>query len=72
MPARFTEVNITGQEGGRNNYSNGSGSFRENDVIVSGLSARLPESSNVEEFKKNLFGGVDLVTDDERRWPAGM
>ena len=33
---------------------------------------RYPESSNVEEFKKNLFEGIDMVTNDDRRWPSGM
>lgn len=41
------------------------------DVVVSGLSGRLPESENIEEFAKNLFDGVDTVTADDRRWPLG-
>ena len=32
---------------------------------------RFPESSNVEEFKKHLLDGIDLITDDDRRWPPG-
>ena len=35
------------------------------------LVGRLPESTNIEEFKQQLFDGVNLVTDDERRWPSG-
>lgn len=42
------------------------------DIVITGLSGRLPESNNIEEFKQQLFDGVDLVTDDERRWPAGL
>lgn len=42
------------------------------DVCITGFSGRLPESSNIEEFKKNLFEGVDMVNDDARRWPAGL
>lgn len=75
MPARFPEVGIIGQEGVRSNreHANGNGSFHQSyeDVVISGLSGRLPESSNIEEFKEKLFAGVDLVTDDERRWPSG-
>ncbi|XP_073960833.1 fatty acid synthase-like isoform X2 [Choristoneura fumiferana] len=41
------------------------------DIVLSGLSGRLPESNNIEEFAKNLFDGVDLVTADDRRWPPG-
>ncbi|KAI8423492.1 hypothetical protein MSG28_012606 [Choristoneura fumiferana] len=37
-----------------------------------GLSGRLPESDSIEEFAKNLFDGVDLVTADDRRWPPGL
>ncbi|KPJ07408.1 hypothetical protein RR48_08421 [Papilio machaon] len=38
------------------------------DVVLTGLSGRLPESDNVEEFARHLFAGVDLVTADDRRW----
>lgn len=34
----------------------------DNDIVISGISGRLPESSTIEEFKKNLFSGVDMVT----------
>lgn len=42
-----------------------------NNVVISGISGRLPESNSIAEFKENLFSGVDMVTDDDRRWPAG-
>ncbi|CAG9771106.1 unnamed protein product [Ceutorhynchus assimilis] len=42
------------------------------DVVLTGISGRLPESSSIEEFKQQLFDGVDLVTDDPRRWPSGL
>lgn len=48
---------------------NGSGA--ENDVVLTGLSGRLPESDNIEEFAQQLFDGVDLVTADGRRWMPG-
>ncbi|KAK9701587.1 Beta-ketoacyl synthase, C-terminal domain [Popillia japonica] len=44
----------------------------EDVVVITGLSGRFPESNSVEEFKQQLFDGVDLVTDDERRWPSGL
>ncbi|CAH0393331.1 unnamed protein product [Bemisia tabaci] len=44
----------------------------QDQIIISGFSGRFPESSTIEEFKKQLLKGVDLVTDDGRRWPAGM
>ncbi|XP_071547019.1 fatty acid synthase-like [Panulirus ornatus] len=40
-------------------------------VVVSGMSGRFPESNSVEEFAQNLFTGVDMVTDDARRWTPG-
>lgn len=44
----------------------------DDDVVVTGFSGRFPESQNVEEFKKNLFEGLDMVTDDDRRWTPGI
>lgn len=41
------------------------------DVVLTGLSGRLPESDSIEEFAKNLFDGIDLVTADDRRWTPG-
>lgn len=42
------------------------------DVVISGFSGRLPESSTIQEFKDNLFNGIDMVNDDPRRWPNGL
>lgn len=42
------------------------------DVVLTGISGRLPESSNLDEFKQQLFEGVDMVTGDDRRWPPGL
>lgn len=41
------------------------------EVVITGMSGKLPESENLEEFWANLIGGVDMVTDDDRRWKAG-
>ncbi|XP_030748269.1 fatty acid synthase-like [Sitophilus oryzae] len=38
------------------------------EVVISGLSGKYPESRNVYEFRDNLFNKVDMVTDDNRRW----
>lgn len=35
------------------------------------MSGKLPESDNLQEFWTNLIGGIDMVTDDDRRWKAG-
>ncbi|XP_055685284.1 fatty acid synthase-like [Lutzomyia longipalpis] len=54
-----------------NGYQNNERNF-PNDIVISGFSGRFPESSNVEEFRNNLFNGVDMVNDDPRRWPKGL
>ncbi|NXN91414.1 FAS synthase, partial [Rhinopomastus cyanomelas] len=41
------------------------------DVVIAGISGRLPESDNLEEFWENLYNGVDMVTEDDRRWKVG-
>jgi len=41
------------------------------EIVLSGLSGRFPECSNVTEFWENLLSGVDMVTEDERRWKPG-
>lgn len=39
--------------------------------MIAGMSGKLPESENLQEFWANLIGGVDMVTADDRRWKAG-
>ncbi|XP_059618857.1 fatty acid synthase [Phlebotomus argentipes] len=75
MPARFEDVSSDTRHGvprdlGNANYYDPR-SFQD-EIVISGISGRLPESSNIEEFKNNLFNGVDMVNDDARRWPAGL
>lgn len=43
----------------------------DEDIVLTGLSGRLPESDSIEEFAQHLFDGVDLVTADDRRWTPG-
>lgn len=49
-----------------NNYS------IADEVVISGFSARLPQSSTIQEFKDNLFDGIDMVDDEPKRWPNGL
>lgn len=79
MPARFPEVEVHAPVGGRGAVeplevggTPRAWSSGDDDVVVSGISGRLPESSTIEEFREQLFAGVDLITDDERRWPSGL
>lgn len=41
------------------------------EIVIAGISGRLPESNNLEEFWENLINGVDMVTEDNRRWTPG-
>ena len=43
----------------------------EGEVVISGISCRLPESENIQEFRDNLMNGVDMITEDDRRWKPG-
>ncbi|RWS03476.1 fatty acid synthase-like protein, partial [Dinothrombium tinctorium] len=42
----------------------------EEEIVVSGISGRYPESDNIEEFWHNLINGYDLYSADDRRWPV--
>lgn len=42
------------------------------DIVISGISGRFPESDNTDEFADNLLNGVDMITEDDRRWPLGL
>ena len=41
------------------------------EVVISGLSGRLPESDNIAEFREHLINGDDMTTEDDRRWEPG-
>jgi fatty acid synthase len=41
------------------------------EIVISGLSGRYPESDTVDEFAQNLYNNIDMINDDERRWPKG-
>jgi fatty acid synthase, animal type len=41
---------------------------RDDDVVISGISGRFPNSRNMAEFEYNLFNKIDMVDEDERRW----
>ncbi|KAI1292824.1 Fatty acid synthase [Halotydeus destructor] len=41
-------------------------------IAITGLSGRFPSADDLEQFKNNLFNGVDMVTSDDIRWPQGL
>ncbi len=42
------------------------------DIVISGVGGRFPESDTVDEFAQNLYNKVDMIVDDDRRWPTGQ
>ncbi|CAG2173944.1 unnamed protein product, partial [Oppiella nova] len=43
-----------------------------NDVVISGMSGRFALSDTTDELARNLYDGVDMVTEDDTRWPTGL
>jgi hypothetical protein len=41
------------------------------EIVISGMSGRFPESDSTDEFANNLYNKLDMITDDSRRWPNG-
>ncbi len=42
------------------------------EIVISGIGGRFPESDTVDEFAQNLYNKVDMITVDDRRWPTGQ
>ncbi|XP_011503081.1 PREDICTED: fatty acid synthase [Ceratosolen solmsi marchali] len=38
------------------------------EIVISGIAGRFPDSDNIHLLRDNLMNKVDLVTDDDRRW----
>ena len=45
--------------------------FCDDEIVISGISGRFPDSDNIRHFQENLFNKVDLVSGDDRRWKLG-
>ncbi|XP_065311985.1 fatty acid synthase-like [Dermacentor albipictus] len=43
----------------------------DEDIVITGFSARFPQADHLAEFKEKLYAGVDMVTVDDSRWPPG-
>ena len=44
---------------------------KNEEIVISGVGGRYPMSNNFDEFAKNLFKNINMVTEDEdgERWP---
>jgi fatty acid synthase, animal type len=40
----------------------------KDEIVISGISGRFPNSKNVAEFARNLYNKVNMVDDKETRW----
>ncbi|XP_054160814.1 fatty acid synthase-like [Oppia nitens] len=47
-------------------------STNDNDIVISGMSGRFPLSDNIDEFADNLYNGIDMITEDDTRWPLDL
>lgn len=73
MPARFEDVTTDTRRGvPRDLGGHYDGCQIRDDICITGFSGRLPESSNIDEFKRNLMEGVDMVTDSDHRWAKNL
>ncbi|CAH1132765.1 unnamed protein product [Ceutorhynchus assimilis] len=45
--------------------------LQDDEIVITGIAGRYPECDTFEEFKKALFDGVDLITEDSRRFEPG-
>ncbi|KAH9365940.1 hypothetical protein HPB48_012210 [Haemaphysalis longicornis] len=44
----------------------------DDDIVISGFSARFPQADSLSEFGEKLYRGDDFITDDNDRWPHGI
>lgn len=40
----------------------------DDEIVISGIAGRFPESDNIHELRDNLMSKVDMITSDGRRW----
>lgn len=38
------------------------------DIVISGVAGRFPESDNVRHLQENLFNKLNLITNQKPRW----
>jgi len=41
------------------------------EIVISGIAGRFPESDNIKHLQENLFNKIDLGSNDNRRWDHG-
>ncbi|GFS66896.1 fatty acid synthase [Nephila pilipes] len=44
----------------------------KNEIAITGISGRFPESDNVSEWSQNLYNKRNLITESSKRWEPGL
>lgn len=44
----------------------------DEEIVISGIAGRFPNSKNLEEFSYNLYNKIDMVDEEESRWKHTM
>lgn len=47
-------------------------SMTGDEIVISGIAGRFPNSDNINELQKNLFNKIDCISDCKNRWDFGM
>lgn len=42
--------------------------YIDDDIVISGIAGRFPNSGNVAEFSQNLYNKIDMIDELETRW----
>ncbi|KAH8409664.1 hypothetical protein KR222_001306 [Zaprionus bogoriensis] len=50
------------------NYSRSRPATADDEIVISGMSGKFPNSDNIGIYEHNLYNKIDMVDDDERRW----
>lgn len=41
------------------------------EIVISGIAGKFPNSNNIQQLRENLFNKIDLVGMDHGRWKIG-
>jgi fatty acid synthase, animal type len=52
-------------------YKSWNGVDSGEEIVISGISGRFPNSDNMHQLRENLFNKVDLIRTDHGRWKIG-
>lgn len=71
MPAQSETTTVYPSDAPSQAYKMPRWDITEN-IVISGMAGKFPESDNMNELWDNLMNKVDMVTADDRRWEIGL